>query len=653
MCPFTFPSLPVPNHNDETHKLDAPPSHAGRRWGENKAARTAVEVLPTAVGVAAVLLLAWREHGSIAARHWLGYAILLALLLASLAAAGFLRRPSRTGLVAIAGLGLLAALAALSVAWSPVPALARDEALLTALYAIALALPLLTLKRARSRMVALGVLVAGLGVLTVATALTLRYGSNQIEAYRGAGRLYFPVTYVNAEAATMLIGFWPALVLGARRWTPLPLRALCLGLASAMLAGALLTQSRGGAIALAFSAVFVLGLSPSRLRLLVPLAIVLTPVAIGFDALTAPFNARLGSESGYVDSIRHAGETVLLAGLAALAVGLLYALVDRRLDLPGRVQRVLPVAAGAGAIALVLVAGALFVTRVEDPGGFFSDRWAEFKREPDRDEGETHFLNPGSNRYDFWRVAVNEFKAHPVLGAGSRSFGTAYLREGKSGETPARTHSLPLEVLAETGLVGFVLLVTALGAALLPALRNRGTVPGTAVIGAAGYWLVHAAGDWTWTFPACGIAFFTLVGIAGAESKRRLPRRAGLATAGACVLVALLAFAPVWLAARYVDRALVRGQPTAASDLRYAQALDPLSTEPYLIEAALAPTREQSIAALQRAYEQEPRSVRINFLLGQALLSAGRRQEARVALERAARLYPDDEVIAAALRQAR
>lgn len=611
------------------------------------------EVTPTAALVAVALLLAWSEQGSTLAKHWLGYTTVAPLLLGTLALAGVLRRPAAGAGLAIGALLALAVLEAFSLLWSPVPSLARDEALLTALYATALALTVMSLRTARGKIAALGVVVAGFAVLTLATALTLRFGGEQISAYRGnSGRLYFPVTYVNAEAAAMLIAFWPAIVLGARRAGNVVLRALCLGAAAAMLAGAVLTQSRGGAVAFALSVVVVLAAAPSRLRLVIPLTIAALPAVVGFDKLTAPFGVRLEAETVYVDSIRQAAEMVLWAGVAGAAAGLAYAVVDRSLSLPATVLRGVRVVAMTAAVAAAAAATVLVLDRVGDPAGFVDERWEAFKQEPEKDEGESHFENPGSNRYDFWRVALEEFRANPIAGDGARAYGTAYLRDGQTGETPVRAHSLPLDVLAENGVLGLLLLVAGLGAALLPALLARATVPGVALLGGGSYWVLQAAGDWTWTFPVCGISFFVLCGIAAAGDGVLLSRRAAIAVASGAVALAL-AFVPPWLAGRYTDVALLNGPPAADAALDRAKRLDPLSTEPYLIEALLAPRRTDAVRALERAAEIEPESARIHYQLGLALLALGRKEDARAALERARELYPGDPVIRRALERTR
>src|SRR5207237_5785705 len=106
-------------------------------------------------------------HGSILASDWLPYAIVVTLIIAAVLGSRTALRPTRLGLTAFGSLVALAAWAGISAAWSPVPELARDECLLTTLYAAAFLLPQLTLDEDAQRSAALGVLVAALGSLPV------------------------------------------------------------------------------------------------------------------------------------------------------------------------------------------------------------------------------------------------------------------------------------------------------------------------------------------------------------------------------------------------------------------------------------------------------------------------------------------------------
>lgn len=613
--------------------------------------RIVVETIPTALLVGVAALLAWREHGSVAVRDWAGWGAGIVLLLAVLLAAGAVRRPGRLELAAVGGLAALAAWAALSLTWAPLPALARDEALLTLLYAATLAVPMLTLRSREARLAALAVLVLVLGAMAVATAAQLRFGDDQLAAYAGSGRLYFPVSYVNAQAAFVLLAFWPAVALGARRASPVLLRAAALGAAAGVLAVAALTQSRGAAVALALSTVLVLAAIPARLRLAVAALVPVVPAGLLFQRLTEPYRAR--GDAALEDAIRSAGGSALLVAALGAALGLAYALADGRLRLRARTVELAGRAAALFVVALLAGGATAVLASVDEPGDELAARWAAFKREPTSYDTDTHFLAPGSNRYDFWRVALLEARDHPLAGAGARSFGPAYLVRGDdTGETPARSHSLPLDVLAETGVVGLAALLVALGAAVAGLLRRRARVPAAAAFAGATYWLLHAAVDWTWTFPASGIPFFALLGIGLARGGAALAGRRAAVAGAAVALVGAAAFAPPWLAQRYLQQGAAQGLPAGRDDLDRARALDPLLTDPLLVEAQLVPPAE-AVPLLRRAAAEEPRSVRNQYLLGLGLLEAGRREEARRVLLRARALYPASEAIAAALTRTR
>ena len=617
-------------------------------------AATGVEAAPTAAAAVLACVLAWREDGSVAAPDWLGYGVAFAFLLGALLLAGAPRRPSPLALVALGGLVALSAWAAISAAWAPLPSLARDEALLTALYAAAFGVPLFTMRTPRARIQALGALVTALGVVAVATAIRVGWGDDPILAYAGTGRLYFPITYVNAQASFVLIGFWPAIFLATRRSSWIPLRALALAAATAMVGVAMLTQSRGAAVALALSAIVALVLLPNRLRIAVAAAFPLTLMAFRFNQLTAPFDAQSESRSALQAAIPPAGQSVIWLTAIALASGVAYAAADRLLRIGPRPRLLLGRAAALLVLALVVSGTAVVLDRVDEPSELVRERWEEFKQEPTKETAGTHFLSPGSNRYDFWRVALTEFKDAPLAGGGSRSFGPAYLQDRESPETPVRAHSLPLDVLAENGLVGLVLLLLAVGVPLAAFVRQRARVPAAAALAGGTFWLAQAAVDWTWTFPACGILFFLLLGVGLSERRGALLRSPVRIGAGAlCVIAAAVAFAPPWLSAIYVNDALARGLPAATDDLRRARSLDPLATAPDYAAAQLAPTAARRARALREVVRREPESVRAQYLLGLALLDAGRRAEARAALEEARRLFPDEPLIHEALGRAR
>jgi hypothetical protein len=626
-------------------------THLGSLLAPSSLADTALRALPSVLLILVATRLGWFDRGTIAARDWIGYGLLGGLLLATVLATGRVYAPGRALTLGIASLFALAAWCAVALAWSPLPTLGREEVLLVAFYCVVIAFPLLLIRRDFDRWLVLTTVVVAVGVVCVASAVELR--TDPSESMFRFGRLVLPVSYVNGNAAFFLVALWPAAALASMRAAPVVLRGVALAVMGGTLAGWVATQSKGAGFGLAISAVVLFAVSPSRLRLFVPLLSSATVAAVAYSPLTAPFRAQDAAPGELADAAREAGSAWLAVVGVCLALGLAYAVADQRVEIPRTVRR----AAGAvvlGAIVAALLAASVgFFVSVKDPVAYVETKFEELKGTPSGGEGSSHFETLESERYDVWRVAVLEFTRHPLAGIGTRGFYASYLEQGRSNETPARAHSLPLDALAETGLIGFFLLGAALGPPLVVAARlARPSLAVAAAFAACVYWLAHTLIDWIWTLPASGIVFFTLLGVASSGATRTTLRpRIALACAASVAAAVLILFAPAWLASRYVARAL-EGSPSAGQDLERARRLDPLSTTTYVVAAQLAPDVGSRIDALQRAVNKEPRSAGLQLLLGRAYLAAGRRGEAVAHLMRAHELAPRDEAIERTLRNA-
>jgi O-antigen ligase len=245
---------------------------------------------------------------------------------------------------------------------------------------------------------------------------------------------------------------------------------------------------------------------------------------------------------------------------------------------------------------------------------------------------------------------LGEFERHPIAGVGARGFATEYLRKGQSNETPQRAHSLELDQLAETGLVGFAFLATGILVPLLAiARRARASLLASGLLGAGTYWLTHATVDWIWTFPAATLPAFILLGI-GVARNDVMGFRGAVPAAAAAGILALVVFAPPWVSNRLTVHAPASPN-TATEQLGWARRLDPLSIEPLFTQARLAGS-PGDIRYLREAVEKEPRRPEVHYRLGLAYLVAGRREAARHELREALRLNPRDELIAKALEEA-
>lgn len=605
----------------------------------------AARCAPPAAVAAGATAIAWFDHGSVAPAQFLPWAVFTALLVCVLALAGS-AVPTRAAAAATGGLLALAAWAAVSGFWAPIPSAARDQALLVSFGALALLVPSLTIRTAEERLLATGLVTAAITLVAAAALYHLR-SSYAVEAEYADRRLGFPIAYSNAQAALLALGFWPAVVLGARRSSPVLLRSAALGAAALCGGEILMAQSKGAVIGLAVAAVAVTAVSPARLRALLAGAVALAPVAVAAVPLTAPFRTSTIPER--VSAVHHAALVAAIVAVGGVVAGAVYAALDRRVELAAgtrtRVGRVVALA------ALVLAAAGLAVAAVTvtHPLRTAGSEWRSFKHSPGRDTASTHLFTLGSNRYDFWVVAAHEWRAHPLLGAGSGAFAVDYLQKGHSYETPARPHSLPLELLGELGLAGFLLGLFAFGAILVSLARKvrRRRGPALAAFAAATGFLAQACVDWTWTFPAVTVPLFVLcgIGLSGGPGLDLTPR-ISRPIAAAAALGAAIWFLPPWLSTRLVDRGTTTG---SRSDLRWAARLDPISTAPLLAQARTAATPQAALPPLERAVHREPRSIAVRFILGSTLFNAHRLDEAEAQFKAALALHPGDAAVVHAL----
>ena len=231
---------------------------------------------------------------------------------------------------------------------------------------------------------------------------------------------------------------------------------------------ALLSQSRGSLYATAVMLVLVFAFLPGRTRTFATLV----PVAIGIGAaapavLHATERLEAGARAG--GSLHNAIAGFLLASVVVgLVVAVGAAIEQRRApglspETVGKVRK----AVGACAVATLVVVLAGGVVASGDPAARIRHAWDTFKGgyAANAHTGSRLVSGLGSERYDFYRVALDEFLAHPVLGIGVDNFAEQYLRHGRSTETPHYPHSVELRTLTQTGLIGTLLAVVGLGAA--------------------------------------------------------------------------------------------------------------------------------------------------------------------------------------------
>jgi hypothetical protein len=644
---------------------------------------------------AIVLFFVWAtSQAGYPLTHWApGGLIVLALLAIAVGAVPlrFAEIPVTVKL-AVACLAAYTALSFLSILWAAVRGDAWEGANRTLLYLMVFAL--FVLWRGRGASAALLVALWTLAMVGLATYVAIRVDTaagKSFEALFAGERLRYPVGYPNATAAQWLMAFWPALLLARGKRLPWALRGLLAGGAVVLADVALLSQSRGALYSTAPMIVLVFAFVPERLRTFATAV----PVALGVGA-TAPLvlrvGDRLGSGQGASSAVHTAVAAMFVAALlAGVAVALGAALENHRAVSP-TLARGLRRGVGAAALAtlVVVLAGGLIAAGNgvggNGVGGKLITRvrhgWESFEGgySTTATSGNRLLSGLGSNRYDFYRVALDEFVGHPILGIGADNFQQQYLRYGHSDETPRYPHSVELRTLTQTGLIGALLAVVGLGAALAAAWRAMrradplGRTVAAAALGGFAYWAVHGSFDWFWEFAGLGAPAFALLGIAcsleprvpltltGSERAQRSgsERRWALAAVGlVATLAALLSLAAPWLSERQIQSAarIWPKAPLAAySRLDDAAKLNPLSDRAYLVAGSialrfgdLARAKHEFSLALRRV----PDDAYATLELGAIASESGERARALVLLERTVRLNPRDPLTRQALQTVR
>jgi hypothetical protein len=553
---------------------------------------------------------------------------------------------------ALLATGLLAAFAVwcgLSLLWSVSPADTWVEVNRAIEYALFTALALAAASRAAA---ATELVTKGFLVVAVAVALYALAGKVVPWVHVG-GLIDFDQTAIFSRLRAPL-DYWNALGLVCVLAAPLALRLatdvtgaaaarvralLALGLLLVVLG---LTYSRGGVLALLVAVAATIWLGGPRLRGLAvfALAAVAAVPSLAFAFSQGPLthdNVRLADRVG-PGLLLGLVLVLSLAGLGLAGRRLLAVEAGRAPDpaATARTWRLL----GRGVLAAGVIAVILLAVSSRGLFGTIShqvDSFTQARAVPVTDPSRLLSTNSG-NRWVWWKEALGAFADQPVGGWGAGSFPVTHLLYRQPPALNVRQpHDVPLQFLAETGLVGALLALGALGVLLAAALeRVRRAPPGReqalagACVAAALAWLVHGLVDWDWDIPGATLPALLLLAVAAAaapggpavvrrSSPAWAPRQAlaGLAV----VTLALAAFAasailPDWSQSK-AQAALAQaesartpaGLAQAQATAELAARLNPLAVEPLLDAAVIADRRGLRVAErdyLLRAVHRAP-----------------------------------------------
>jgi UDP-GlcNAc:undecaprenyl-phosphate GlcNAc-1-phosphate transferase len=646
----------------ELEEFEVSPATRGRRYVSKRALACLL-----AIGLGAglsPLFYAYFDAGV-----WVPIGLALTLL----CAIALVIRPIRPGLpaslsvVGAFGLGLWSLL---SSAWAESVENAVVSADRWLAYGALLTLLIVLIAHRRLSAALLGALMLGVGVVAI-SVLARMLGDDPGSLFLN-GRLNSPLGYINGEGCLFAMAIWPC-VAAAESRRPL-IAGPAAAAATAMASLALLSQSRGTALAVGGALLAVVALAPGRTRRAYGALVIGAAVALAAPAVLHVYEHATGGEvsSGEVHA---AARAILLAAIGAGGVWALLSWLASRAP-EGRLR-----VAGSWLLALpALVALALALASAHTIGHEAERQWHAFTHlaepgesaNPAATASRSRLLSGAGNRYDYWRIAWKVWRGHPLAGVGAGNYPRPYYEERATTEDVEQPHSLELQVLSELGLVGAALLACLLIGVACGALRMRAPARSSPLarallVGALGMfsaWLVQASVDWMALLP--GLTAIALAAAAAlvwprgaparAAAEVRVPpraiRRPALA-AGALALVIALIIAGASLSRQgladvYRSRAQreISSRPLAAlSDAERSLEIDASSVQAYYLKAAALARFDQGAAAesaLKAALRREPGNFVTWVLLGDIEVRRHELEAASRHYRRAHELNPRD-----------
>jgi hypothetical protein len=418
----------------------------------------------------------------------------------------------RAGRVALGGLVLLAAWVLASMAWAPLEGPAWHDAQRVALYAGALIAAQTLLADRRAAWAVEPSLVGG-ALVVAAYGLSERLLPGVVHLQQSPaalGRLDQPLTYWNAEGSVMAVALVLAVRLAGTTQRPAWMRVAAAAAAPWIGLALYLTLSRGALASVVVGLLVLVALDPGRAQLRAGLV---SLVGAGVAAVASEVLDGVRTTGG--SSGQGAAMLALLVVLSAAGGAVVWWLA--RTGPSARAPARLRVHPGAAVVAGVVALGLGVAVAVSGPG-----------RQPPAaggTPGAARLSSVGSNRGEYWRVALDVARDHPLAGHGSGSFEVDWARHRHITEGVHDAHSLVIETAAELGLVGLVALALFLGgvAASVPAAFRRQPVLVVGPAAGMAAWVLHAQLDWLWEMPAATLNVLLLAGLVLAASRPAPP----------------------------------------------------------------------------------------------------------------------------------
>jgi hypothetical protein len=413
-------------------------------------------------------------------------------------------RLDRSALIMLAGLAGLAIWSLVSASWAPIAGDAWAAGQIVILYAGALLAAATIFRDRGARRAAEPVLALGTAVV-IGYAMSERFLPGLLHfsaSITAEGRLEQPLTYWNAMGELAALGLLLAARVRGDASRPRPVQALAAAGSVLLGSGLYTTFSRGALFEYAIGMLLLVVFRRRREQLAG--SIVSFAAAVLGAAITAPFH-----DVTALTGARSPAETqgaIVLGGIIVLAVIAAGAQLRLAASEPGGELRLPRYASQMTlGLAVILMGLAIVVGSTERSGEQLGG-------------GAGRLTTLSSSRYAYWRVAIHTFDKQPIRGVGAGGWAVYWLEHQGHNGFAQDAHSLPLQTMAELGLVGLACLIALFAGAVLASRRALSVdrAAAAAPVAVLIAWFAHSLIDWDWQMPAVSLIAFGMAGLLAA-----------------------------------------------------------------------------------------------------------------------------------------
>jgi len=345
-----------------------------------------------------------------------------------------------------------------------------------------------------------------------------------IDNLENAGRIAVPLGYTNAMGLLMAMGYVVSVYVSSDKAFHWVLRLLSAMSAPLLLACLFFTLSRGAMLALIIGLIMYFAITPVRLRSFGVLLISLVPIFL-IARWSSTQDALIKNRIDMGDRLLAASSLRWFLLAAVVASGLIFIvilLLGRKVRISPLVKKLCGTAVLGTVLLILLTSSMWFISSKPSFSEWSRQAYHELKYGVPSVEGTDRLLEMGSSgRWTLWEEALSSWEEHPYLGSGGQSFPLIHLlQRDRNAIFVKQPHSHPFQLLAEFGLVGFILGMAFISAAIavctltLCRLKDRWERSlAAAILSMLIIYLIHASFDWDWNMFALTMIYFFFTGI--------------------------------------------------------------------------------------------------------------------------------------------